>query len=229
MLRMLFGAVVLVLLVACANIASLFLVRSTVHRRELAVRASLGASRGRLVVQMLGEVTILAVLGGGLGLIVARAAVDALVAGGPTALPRVAEVGIDLPAAIYALALSIGTGVIVGLAPALQSTRGDLRSALQQGLRASSASGTRIRAALVFAEIALTTVLLLTAVLLTRSFQHVQSVDPGFRPTKVLTVRLSLPRARYAGHDAIERFVNDVQQRAASLAFAQSPPPMSCR
>jgi putative ABC transport system permease protein len=217
MLRMLFGAVVLVLLVACANIASLFLVRSTVHRRELAVRASLGASRGRLVVQMLGEVTILAVLGGGLGLIVARAAVDALVAAGPTALPRVAEVGIDLPAAIYALALSIGTGVIVGLAPALQSTRGDLRSALQQGLRASSASGTRIRAALVFAEIALTTVLLLTAVLLTRSFQHVQSVDPGFRPTKVLTVRLSLPRARYAGHDAIERFVNDVQQRAASL------------
>jgi putative ABC transport system permease protein len=217
MLRMLLGAVVLVLLVACANIASLFLVRCTIHRRELAVRAALGASRSRIVGLVLGETVTLGVIGAALSLVVARTLIDALVAAGPAALPRTAEIGIDWSVAAFTLVVSLGTSLIIGIAPALQASRRDLRDALQQGERGSSPGGTRIRAGLVFAEIALSTVLLMTASLLTRSFQHVQAVDPGFRPSQVLTIRLSLPRARYGGHAAIEQFANQVAPRIASL------------
>jgi putative ABC transport system permease protein len=217
MLRMLLGAVVLVLLVACANIANLFLVRATARRQELAVRAALGASRGRIVVLILVEAALLGIAGGALGLIVARTLIEAVIAAGPSALPRVAEIGIDWSVAAFTLVVSLGTSLIVGLAPALQASRGDLRGALQYGDRGSSAGGTRIRAALVFTEIALSTVLLMTAALLTRSFQHVHAVDPGFRPSQVLTIRLSLPRARYSGRTAIEQFANQLQPRIASL------------
>jgi putative ABC transport system permease protein len=217
MLRMLFVAVVLVLLVACANIASLFMVRGTVHRRELAVRAAIGASRSRLVLQVLAEAAILGVLGGALGLIVARTFVEAMVAAAPAALPRVAEIGVDLRSAAYTLMVALATSLITGVVPAIQASRSDLRAAMQQGDRGSSAVGTRIRSALVFAEIALSTVLLLTTVLLTRSFQHVQAVDPGFRASKVLTIRLSLPRARYGGREAIEHFANQVLPRIGAL------------
>ena len=217
MLRMLFGAVVLVLLVACANIASLVLVRATAHRRELAVRAALGASRGRIVGHVLVETVTLGILGGVLGLVVARALIQTVVATGPNALPRVAEIGIDVSVAVFTLVVSVGTSLIVGIAPALQAWRRDLRGALQQAERGSSAGGSRTRAALVFTEIALSTVLLMTAALLARSFQHVQAVDPGFRPAQVLTIRLSLPRARYGGRTAIEQFANQVQPRIASL------------
>jgi len=217
MLRMLLGAVVLVLLVACANIASLFLVRCTIHRRELAVRAALGASRGRIVGLVLGETVTLGVIGAGLGMIVARVLIDAMVASGPAALPRVAEIGLDPSVAAFTLLISLGAGLVVGVAPALQASRGDLRGALQQGAYGSSARGGRLRSGLVFVEIALSTVLLVVAVLLARSFQHVRAVDPGFRPSQVLTVRLSLPRARYGGHAAIEQFANQLQPRIASL------------
>ena len=217
MLRMLFGAVVLVLFVACANIASLVLVRATTHRQELAVRAALGASRGRIVRYVLAETAVLGLLGGALGLIVARLLIEALLASGPVALPRLTEIAIDLPVALFTLALSLGTSLIVGLAPALQASRCDLHTALQQGARGSSAGGNRVRGALVFIEIALSTVLILTAALLTRSFQRVQAVDPGFRPSQVLTIRLSLPRARYPGRAAIEQFANEVQPRIATI------------
>ena len=217
MLRMLFGAVALVLLVACANIANLFLVRGTTHRRELAVRAALGASRGRIVGQVLAESAILGVIGGGLGLIVANALVQALVTAGPSDLPCVAEIGIDLRVALFTLAISLGTSLAVGIAPALHASRGDLRDALQQGERGSSGRGNRLRAAIVFAEVALTTLLLTMAALLARSFQHVEAVDPGFRPSQVLTIRLSLPRARYPARAAIENFYNEVQPRLAAI------------
>ena len=217
MLRMLFGAVVLVLLVACANIAGLVLVRATAHQQELAVRAALGASRGRLVGHVLAETAILGVLGGALGMVVARVLIEALTATGPAALPRVAEIGIDPSVAIFTFAVALGTSVIVGVAPALQAWRRDLRGSLQQGERGSSTGGTRLRAALVFAEIALSTVLLITAALLARSFQRVQAVDPGFRPSQVLTIRLSLPRVRYGGRVAIEHFANELQPKIASL------------
>lgn len=222
MLRMLLGAVVLVLLVACANVANLFLVRGNVHRRELAVRAALGASRGRLVAHILAEAGVLGVLGGALGLVVARALIDVLMATAPAGLPRVPEIGIDRSVALFTLAVSLGTSLIVGVAPAVQALRHNLRGTLQQGDRTSSAGGTRLRAALVFSEIALSTVLLITAVLLTRSFQHVQAVDPGFRPAHVLTIRVSLPRARYGGRAAIEQFADDVQPRIAALPGVQA-------
>jgi putative ABC transport system permease protein len=217
MLRMLLGAVVLVLLVACANTANLFLVRGTARRREVAVRAALGASRGRIVWQLLGEAAVFGALGGALGLLVARTLIQALIATGPTDLPRVAEIGIDLRVAVFTLLVSLGTSLLFGIAPALQASRGDVRDALQRGERGSSVGGNRVRAVLVFAEVALATVLLMTAALLVRSFQHVQAVDPGFRPSQVLTVRLSLPRARYSGRSAIENFYNQVQPRVASL------------
>jgi putative ABC transport system permease protein len=203
--------------VACANIASLFAVRATVQRQELAVRAALGASRGRIIGHVLGEAAILGILGGALGLILARTMIDAIIAAAPAALPRVAEIGIDLPVALFTLIVSLGASLLVGVAPALQASRRDLRGALQRGDRGSSAGTMRLRAALVFAEIALSTILLITAVLLTRSLQHLEAVDPGFRPSQVLTIRLSLPRARYGGRAAIEHFANEVQRRIASI------------
>ena len=217
MLRMLFGAVVLVLLVACANIASLFLVRCTAHRRELAVRAALGASRARIVALVLGETALLGVAGAVLGLAVARLLIDAMLASGPAALPRVAEIGLDPWVAGFTLAVSLAAGLLVGVAPARQASRGNVRRALQQGGYGSSAGGARPRSALVFVEVALSTVLLVAALLLVRSFQHVRAVDPGFSPSQVLTIRLSLPRARYADHAAIEQFANLLLPRIASL------------
>ena len=217
MLWMLLGAVVLVLLVACANIASLFLVRGTTYQRELAVRAALGASRGRIIGQLLGEAAILGVAGGALGLQIAQLLVRAVVALGPANLPRVAEIGIDLRVAAFTLLVSFGASLLVSIAPALQAGRRDLRDALQRGERGSSTGGSRLRAAMVFAEVALSTVLLMTAALLARSFQHVQAVDPGFRPAQVLSIRLSLPRVRYSGRATIENFYDQVQPRIAAL------------
>jgi putative ABC transport system permease protein len=217
MLRLLFAAVVVVLLVACANIASLFLVRATIQQHELALRSALGASRGRIIGHVLGETAVLGFAGGGLGLILARVIVDAIIAAAPTALPRTSEIRIDLPVAAFTLVVSFGASLIIGLGPALQASRRDLRGELQRAGRGSSGGGARLRAALVFAEIALSTVLLITAVLLTRSLQHLQAVDPGFRASNVLTIRLSLPRARYSSGAVIDHFCQEVQGRITSL------------
>ena len=148
--------------------------------------------------------------------------VAALLAIGPADLPRVAEIGIGWSAAGFTLLAALGASVLIGLAPAVQAWRGDLRGALQGGERGSSLGGRRVRTVLVFAEVALSTVLLMTAALLARSFQQVQAVDPGFRPAQVLTVRLSLPRARYNGRAAIESFYNQVQPRLAAIAGVRS-------
>lgn len=217
MLWMLLGAVVLVLLVACANLANLFLVRATTRQRELALRIALGASRSRIVGHVLGEAVVLGVLGGAAGLLVAGLLIEALLAIGPSDLPRVAEIVIGWAAGGFTLLTALCAGVLIGLAPAVQAWRGDLRNALQSGERGSSLGGRRVRAVLVFAEVALSTVLLTTAAVLARSFEQVQAVDPGFRPAQVLTVRVSLPRARYHGRAAIESFYNQVQPRLASL------------
>ena len=216
-LRLLFAAVMLVLLVACANLANLFLVKGAASRRELALRTALGGSRARIVLHAISETVILAIAGGALGLLAAQLLIDALVAAGPANLPRVAEIGIDLRVGLFTLMLSLATSVLVGLVPAMQSARGDVRDALQEGQRGSSAAGTRLRTALVFAEVALSAVLLMTAALLARSFQYVQAVDPGFQPRHVLTIRLSLPRARYAGRAAIESFYHQLQPKIAAL------------
>ncbi len=217
MLRLLLVAVVVVLLVACANIASLFLVRGSAHRQELAVRTALGASRARIVRLIISEAVVLGAIGGALGLVVARVLVDAMIANAPAGLPRIQEVGIDVSVAIFTVLLTLGVSLLVGILPALLATRGDLRSGLHAADRGSSVGGSRIRSALVFAEIALSTVLLIATAMLVRSFQQVQAVEPGFRSSSVLTIRISLPRSRYSGRMAIERFASEVHPRIASL------------
>ncbi len=217
MLRMLLAAVALVLLVACANIANLFLVRGAERRRELAVRVALGATRARIVVQLVSEAAVLGLIGGVVGVLVARTLVQGLIAIGPTDLPRVAEIAIDLRAALFTLAVTFGATLLFGLVPALQAARGDLRDGLKGGDRTVSGGGGRLRAALICAEVALSTVLLVTAALLGRSLLRVQAVDPGFRGSQVLTIRLSLPRARYDTRAAIESFYALVQPRIAAL------------
>ena len=230
MLWMLLAAVTLVMAVACANLATLFLVRGAARRREFALRGALGASRWRITAQLLIETGIFGVAGGAIGLLLARAMVEALVAVGPADLPRAAEIGIDARAALFALAVSLGTSVIVGFAPALQTWQAGIRESLQGGDRGSSAATGRIRAALLFAEVALSMVLLMTAALLARSFERVQAVDPGFRTSQVLSLRLSLPRARYAGVPRSSRSTTPCSRGSPRCAAcAPSPLPTSCR
>jgi putative ABC transport system permease protein len=217
MLRMLLAAVALLLLVACANIANLCLVRGSARRRELGLRAMLGATRRRIVTQLLTEAAILAIIGGALGLLVARMLVQGFLAIGPSDLPRLAEIGIDWQVALFTFGVSLAASLLFGLAPALQVSRGDLRDALTGGDRAVSGGGGRLRGVLIGAEVALSTLLLITAALLARSFQQVTTVDPGFRSAQVLTVRLSLPRSRYDSRAAIENFYRLVQPRVAAL------------
>ncbi len=221
MLRMLMAAVVLVLLVAAANIANLFMLRGAARRREIAVRLALGASRAAVALQLLAEAFLVSIAGGVVGLLVAQLVVDALLAMSGMDLPRTAEIRLDVRIAVFTLAVSIASGLLFGLAPALQSSRNDLRDALKDGDRASTGTG-RLRVFLVFAEVALSTVLLTTAALLERSFERVQAVDPGFRPAHVLTIRLALPRARYKGREAIEQFYESVQPRIAALPGVKS-------
>ena len=217
MFRMLLAAIAIVLLVACANLASLFLVRSASRRRELAVRAALGATRARIVKQLVLEAVVLAVIGGGFGVLIARGLVRGLIAISPENLPRIAEIGIDWNAALFTLAVSFCASLLFGLAPAIVASRENLKDALTAGDRTVSGGGGRLRATLIFAEIALSTILLGTAALLARSYERVTAVDPGFNSSHVLTLRLSLPRARYTNRTAITNFYDAVQPRIAAV------------
>lgn len=217
MLRLLLAAVALLLLVACANIANLFLVRGSARRRELGLRAALGATRGHIVTQLVTEAAILAIIGGAVGILVALMLVRGFLAIGPTDLPRIAEIGIDWRGALFTLGASLAASLLFGLAPAIQASRGELRDALKGGDRAVSGGGGRLRGVLIFAEVALSTLLLVTAALLARSFQQVTTVDPGFRSSRALTIRLSLPRARYDSRAAIVNFYDQLQPRIAAL------------
>lgn len=217
MLRMLIAAVAIVLLVACTNLANLFLVRSASRQREFAVRTALGATRARIVMQLVVEAALLALIGGALGVLVARGLLSGLIAISPENLPRIAEVAIDWNVALFTLGASLAASLLFGLAPAIQVSKGDTRDALKSGERTATGSGGRLRAILIFAEVALSTVLLSTAALLARSFHQVTAVDPGFKSANVLTIRLSLPRARYNNRAAIENFYQQVHPRLTAL------------
>jgi putative ABC transport system permease protein len=191
-LLVLLGAVAVVLLIACANVANLQLVRATARRRELAIRAALGAGRGRIIRQFLTESLVLAVLAAGLGVALAVWGVRILVALLPQDVPRLHAIGFDVRVLLYTLAAALTTAVVVGVAPALQASRTNLRDGLGEGDRGVSTRG-RARAVLLLSEIALAVVLLVGAGLLVRSFERLIGVNPGFDPRGVLTARLRMP------------------------------------
>jgi putative ABC transport system permease protein len=192
-LWMLFGAVVLVLLMACANVGNLLLARATSRERELAVRAALGAGRWRLVRQMMVESIFLAVLGGALGFFIAVWGVDLLLAAGPADLPRAREVRVDGVVLAFALGASVLSGLLFGLLPALTTTQAKLHDSLRGGSASAAPRPRRLRRALVAADVALALVLVSGAALLLRSFGNVVKIDPGFRPYGAVALNVSLP------------------------------------
>jgi putative ABC transport system permease protein len=216
----LFGAVGFVLLIACVNVANLLLAKAAVRQSELAVRASLGAGRLRLVAQLLTESVLLAIFGGALGLLLAFWLVKILHALIPPArLAGFAEISIDWRVLVFTLALSIFTGLLFGLVPAWRVTRFNLNELLKEGWRGSTSSSrhARFQGLLVVGETALSLVLLVCAGLMIRSMMAMQDVDPGFRPDHVLTMRLSMPDARYRGAQAVRMFYRQVLEQAGSI------------
>ena len=194
-LWMLGGAVFCVFVIAAANVTSLSLARSTARAREMAVRAALGASAGRIVRQLLTESVVLGAISGLIGTLLASVGIDLIRAFGPVNLPRLKEVSLDLRVLGWALAMSLLAGILVGLAPAMTAMRRDLRPSGKEGGRSVSGgtSSRRIRRALVVAEFALAIVLLVGAGLLVRSWWHVTDIDPGFRPERVLVMNITAP------------------------------------
>ncbi len=207
-LLILLGAVTLVLLVACVNVASLLLARANGRSREVAVRAALGASRLRLVQQFLAESVVLGLAGGAAGLVVALWATRALVALGPASIPRLGEVGVDWRVLAFTIATAVLTSVVFGLLPALSTTgAGVARAVSTAGRGAVGSSGTRMRKALVVCEMALAVVLLIGAGLLIRSYQRISTVDPGFSADHLLTFTVALPEQTYKTSADAGRFM----------------------
>ncbi len=218
-LWVLMGAVGFVLLIACANVANLLLARAAVREREMAVRTAIGASRGRLVRQLLTESLLLSVAGAAIGLLIARWGLRALGALSATVVPRLGGVSIDGSVLAFTALLALATAVIFGLAPALQVSRTVTYESLKEGGRGASpgAAHHALRRALIVAEVALSLVLLVGAGLLIRSLLRVLNVDPGFRADRVLTVSLSLPEARYSSPAQVRAFYRELLDRVERL------------
>jgi predicted permease len=218
-LLLLLGAVLLVQLIACVNVANLLLARGEARQHELAVRTAMGASRRRLVRQLLTESLVLGLAGGLLGLVLALWGVDALLLAAESSLPRASQVQMDLSALSVALAVSLASGLAFGLLPALQATRGDPRGALQLGGRGFTAGARRLRTRnmLVVVEVALAVMLVASAVLLLRSFWELRQVDPGFDAERVLTMDVSLPAPKYATGAQVAAFYRGLIERLSGL------------
>ena len=224
MLLVLLGAVGIVLLIACANAANLLLARASARQREIAVRLALGAPRMRVIRQLITESLIIALTGGVLGLALAFGGVRALVSLLPADFPRAHDIHVSQPVLGFTLLISILTGLLFGLVPALQASRTDPKSGLQQGSRNATASRpqNRLRNALVVAEVSLASLLLIGAGLMLRTFLNLVHLDPGFREDHVLTATLSLPRARYKTAEQTAQFYSRLTAELAQLPGVQS-------
>src|SRR5262245_5485740 len=222
-LLVLFGAVGMVLLIACANVANLLLARGVARQRELALRTALGATRWRIVRQLGAESLLLASLGGLAALALAMWGVDLLKALSPENLPRAQDVRLDGSVLIFTLLLSLLTGVIFGLIPALRAARTDLNEMLNEGGRSGEGlRRNRLRGALVVAEVALSLVLLVGAGLLINSFARLTRVDPGFDPHQVLTLQVDLPDSRYGKPEQSVNFNRELLKRIEALPGVRS-------
>ena len=213
-LFVLLGAVGFVLLIACANVANLLLAKASARQKEISIRMAVGASRSRIIRQLLTESVILSVCGGLLGLLLASWGISSLVSLSKN-LPRVSEIGIDFRVLGFTFGISLLTGLVFGLVPAIQSSKVDLNEALKDGSKGSSgAAHNRLRNILVISEIALALMLLFGAGLLIRSFRQLVNVDPGFNEEHILTFDMTLPQTKYATPDQASMFF---QQTLANL------------
>jgi putative ABC transport system permease protein len=233
-LLVLAGAVSFVLLIACANVANLLLVRATGRRREIAIRAAIGGSRGRIIRQLLTESALLSLAGGVLGLVFGMVGIRALLAVNTAGLPRVGDdgalVGLDWRVVVFTVAVSLATGIIFGLIPALQSARTDLTTTLKES---SGRSGTgfrqnKARSVLVVTETALALVLLIGSALLIRTAVALNRVDPGFDARNVLTMRMSLTGPQYLEAENVERLVRDGVERLRAVPGVETASATCC-
>ena len=224
LVRTLFLAVSVVLLIACANLAGLLLVRAIRRRREMAVRLALGASAITLLRQAILESLVLSFIGGTLGLILAAVALRVGVSRLPETLPRVSEIGLDWQEVAFAFGLAVLTGVICGLAPAFAAIRTSVNNTLKEGGRTGTAGSGhgRLRSALVIAEIAVALMLLTASGLLLRSFEKMREVDLGFQPDHTLVAEYGLPSQQYATQVAIDRFNRELLRRIEQLPGVKS-------
>ncbi len=220
----LMGAVVLVLLIACANVANLLLARGAARLKEVSIRAALGAGRWRIVRQMLTESALLSFAGGVLGVVFAVWGVRALVAATPTSVPRIKDVQVDGTVLLFTLGVALVTGILFGLAPALFSSSPNLNETLKEGGRGSSTGRSHhyLRSGLVAAEMALSLVLLVGSVLTLRSLHRLLTTSAGYNPEKVLTVQVYLPNATYPDDTSRRNFYRKLMERVPNLPGVQT-------
>jgi putative ABC transport system permease protein len=223
-LYILFAAVVCVLLIANANVANLLLARASARGKEIALRAAMGASRVRIIRQLLTESVLLAGLGGLFGLLLAQWGTDALVKTVPQNIPRISNIQLDASVLIFTLLVSLATGVVFGLVPAWQASHVDLNSSLKAGTRTGGGGENkgRVRNALIMAEVALALVLLISAGLLIQSFARLGRVQPGLRTERLLTARLSLPDVAYPKNENVIAFYDQFLTRIRAIPGVES-------
>lgn len=220
-LLILLGAVGLVLLIACANVANLLLARAASRQREMAVRIAIGAGRWRLIRQLLTESILLAIVGGSLGVLLALLGTSLLIRSAPDGVPRIAEAGIDGTVLGFTIALSVLTGILFGVVPAWHASHPDISESLKEGERGSTGGRAALRNALVVGEIAMSLMLLIGSGLLARSFWLVYSQPPGFDPSNVLTMELSIP-VRKGEQQKARNFMDQLEERIGKLPGVES-------
>ncbi len=223
----LLGAVGFVLLIACANVGNLLLARAESRQKEIGVRTALGAGRGRLLRQFVTESVLLALIGGVVGLVVGRWGLGLLLASNAGSIPRLNEIGLDASVLGFTLGVSVITGLLFGLAPLLHLTAANLTAALREGRSTAGTARYRLRQLLVVSEIALAVVLVISAGLMLRSFEALQSVDPGFDHDGLLTFRLFLPSATYAGPPEQVSFYRELKDKLLEIPGVESATLMS--